>query len=263
MLKVECMKTKKNNVMFSRPILERILRTVFVGLILLPLNVFAQSNCPYCRGTGLIKKSITVSDFGINTDRWYCDICKDSFIEKHAHISCPYCKGRKQSEISRSSNTRGNKDYSVKNEYVLTPEGEALCKQMAIDAMYGLPMTVEEQMALMEFNKTNPQHATQYIKWRNVLNSAVVYYNQSFRCKRWEPVKNLDNYHGIICGQLNELVKTFSLPEDLCKISQKLLNDFVDSYQTYRSFSHSKETLSNLEDQLIQDQLNRLRVGFW
>ena len=193
---------------------KRILRAVLIGLILTPLNVFAQSNCPHCNGTGLIKKSITVSDFGINTDRWYCDICKDSFIHKHTHISCPYCKGGKQNETSRSSNIKGNKDYSTKNEYVLTPGEEALCKQMAIDAKYGLPMTAEEQRILMAFNETNPQHAAQYIKWRNVLNYAVVYYNQQFQCLRWEPVKDIDNFHRNICGQLSDLVKTFSVPED-------------------------------------------------
>lgn len=238
---------------------------ILMGIIVFPLNLCAQGDCSYCKGTGLIKKRIVVAGYGINTDKWYCDVCKNSFIDRHTHVSCPYCIGGKK-RVGKSSDDikYSSEDYSAMNdfEYVLTPEEEALCRQIATDIMYGLPMTDEELKLIIGYHKTNPQYAAQYVKWRNILDSGTIYYNKSYQMLQWNSVQNIDNFHKLICSQLADLVKTFSVPENLASISNQLHAKFIQSYKTYRSYSEKMERITNLRNQLDNYRLNQLMLGF-
>lgn len=238
---------------------------ILIGSIFIPFNVCAQNSCSYCKGTGLIKRRIVVASYGINTDKWYCDVCKNTFIDRHTHVSCPHCVGgEKRVDKSSDDIKYSSEDYSAMNdfEYVLTPEEEALCRQIATDIMYGLPMTDEELKLVIDYYKTNPQYAAQYVKWRNILNSGTIYYNKSHQMLQWTSVKSIDNFHSLTCNQLAELVKTFSVPENLASISNQLHAKFVRSYQEYRSYSDAMESLTNIQNQLDNYRLNQLMLGF-
>lgn len=51
--------------------------------------------CPYCNGKGRVEYNTNPTQFGINTDKKWCDECGKYYLKSwgHTHITCSHCHG--------------------------------------------------------------------------------------------------------------------------------------------------------------------------
>lgn len=137
------------------------------------------SVCPYCNGTGRIKKRVpSTSSFGTSQSRWRCPECHATSYDRHIHTRCTHCRGTGQT--GRGSSSSGSSSSGLGHE--VTDEVSA----NAFIALHGPKLTVEEQRTLSNFrsskdsrvpafNKWYSKLVSQYISWRDDLDIYKMY----------------------------------------------------------------------------------------
>lgn len=226
---------------------------LLVAVVMTACIANAQS-CRYCGGTGTVVKNLGTAQYGLSGDyKVRCSTCGAVTLKStgHAHIHCTHCGGSGKS----SSNKR---ETGISSSDELAYSNPKLYNDIQLyvqTSKYGLVMTDAEQA---EVEKLDSYNAKKYMKWRSLLNAYTIDMNKSI-VMGWDAV-GLNFADRMIAGNndnLNRLVSTFTITPELKRIADNLLQQYNQATQRYRSMVAAKQSVNDLNDQLLNYYLTQ------
>lgn len=226
-----------------------------MATLLVCVTMAAQRKCKACNGTGTIVKSISVSQYGHTNGNYYvkCPTCGKRYLKStgHSHITCKQCGGTGYIGSSSYGSTGGSASERLQEIAIANPQ----VYNAVMTLKYGLSMSEEEAA---EVNSLGGQNARQYMKWRDVINNYTINANRSITMG-WifGNVRNIDQMKAQTDAQLAELIKTFSVTDNLMIIADQLYTKYQNAYIRLRKAEESKQNLNNVQERIFNYQLNR------
>lgn len=237
--------------------------------ILTTLALYADHDCPYCKGTGKIVKNISVARYGLDREtKVRCNECGVEYLPStgHTHIHCKYCGGRGKIADSYSGNSSSYDDagYVEGIPSVLDLDYNVMTMQAQLDVKtryYGFPITTNEEVLL---NKLTPTQLNAYSQLRAVINSAEIYANEAIQ-KNWArnmTIQELQNTFNAFNSQSNTISEqNYAIFQT---IPAEILNPLINIITAYgNQVGTSFATLAQLvQVSQVANQLDNLRLMY-
>lgn len=237
--------------------------------ILTTLALYADHDCPYCKGTGKIVKNISTSRFGHDYEaKVRCKECGVEYLPStgHTHIHCKYCGGRGKIADSYSANSSsyGDAGYVEGVPSVLDLDYNVMTMQAQLDVRtqyYGFPISSNEQALL---DKLTPTQLNAYSQLRAVINSAEIYANEAIQ-KNWARNMTMQEVQNTF-NTLNSQSNTIS--EQNTAIFQTIPAEILTPlFNILTAYSNQVNTSFSTLAQLVQvaqvaNQLDNLRLMY-
>lgn len=240
--------------------------TIFLLILFMSMfNVTALAQkCIRCNGHGQIKSSVSSAGYGIGAKIGDCSMCGYAIFknESHNHKTCPSCGGTGVRNSSPRPVSPGGQSES--SSYVETsPEARLQARII----MYGPKLTSEEFSALYTFIESKTADAQKFKKWYDILIFALCMNNENVACVRYrgatsQTVVFENQQRERTVRELNSMVNTFSIPDNIRTIQVKLCTALDNSYNSWIGALSSSASINDARRRMEDEQLMRYSFGF-
>ena len=241
------------------------MKRLLTSLMLLHLTVIvavAQQDCLYCGGTGKIVKNISVSQYGLSSEKVKCPTCGVVTFKStgHSHIHCKYCGGTGK---KRSASSTGNSSSSRRTLDDIARENPAAFSA-AMSIKYGIPMNDTEYEYV---SGLDAQMQRLYMQLRNLVENDIIFSNQSIAMLWYRTMtassvnQRADNTYRQICS-LDRTMLNYIQSHPSCGwnnqfklIMEKHIKTCHNSLQQLLDVVKYNQGMQQLQDQLWNYQL--------
>lgn len=226
------------------------------------VTTFAQK-CARCNGHRVINSSVSTAGYGLSPKIGDCTICGHAIFknESHHHQTCPSCggSGRRSTAGYSSSNSRSNSSSYTE------PSLEAWLLARII--RYGPKLLDNEYNILYNFMNSGTADAKKFKQWYDILICALCMNNENVALGRYrgatsQTVAFEQQQRERTVNQLNSMVNTFSIPDNISGIQGKLCKSLDDSYNSWIGLLSTWASLNDAQRRLEDELLFRYSIGY-